>query len=108
MHLQTDWRGITSDKNCWKFNDNDQALSISRCHIALDRRSVANLAIWEPRSFKVTKLSSVRKETITTGLPISSLKALVHIACAKLKQDSSQGLNSLESVPAGVITRGML
>lgn len=28
---------------------------IARCHIALDRKILANLAIWEPRTFKVSR-----------------------------------------------------
>jgi len=59
---------------------------IARCHIALDRKTLANLAIWEPRTFK----------------------SLTQIASAKLKQDPIKGLNDVGPSPTGVITRGML
>jgi len=59
---------------------------MARCHIALDRKTLANLAIWEPRTFK----------------------SLTQIASAKLRQDPVKGLNDIGPVPTGVITRGML
>nr|CAG4652288.1 EOG090X0H9C [Triops cancriformis] len=61
---------------------------MSRCNIALDRKSLANLAVWEPRSFK----------------------ALNKVAITRLRGDPDlpKGLNNLGPAPAGVITRGML
>lgn len=59
---------------------------IARCNIALDRKTLANLAIWEPRTFK----------------------SLTEIASEKLKQDPPKGLNDLGPASAGVLTRGML
>nr|CAG4644422.1 EOG090X0H9C [Lepidurus arcticus] len=61
---------------------------MSRCNIALNRKSLANLAVWEPRSFK----------------------ALNKIAIARLRIDPElpKGLNDLGPAPVGVITRGML
>nr|CAG4636632.1 EOG090X0H9C [Eubosmina coregoni] len=57
---------------------------LARCHINLDRKNLANLAIWEPKTFK----------------------ALTKIASTKIKED---GLNSTPSdLTSGVITRGML
>ncbi len=54
---------------------------LTRCDILLDHKSVAELAVWEPRTFK----------------------SIVKIACARLKQDGLRILN-LEK-PEGVITR---
>nr|CAG4642161.1 EOG090X0H9C [Eurycercus lamellatus] len=62
------------------------ARGLARCHIALDRRIISDLAIWEPRTFK----------------------SLTQIATAKLKQDPVKGLNNIGLPPTGVITRGML
>nr|CAG4645226.1 EOG090X0H9C [Leptodora kindtii] len=59
---------------------------IARCHIALDRKILANLAIWEPRTFK----------------------SLTQIAHEKLRQDPPKGINDLGPAPKGIITRGML
>nr|CAG4635163.1 EOG090X0H9C [Alona affinis] len=63
------------------------ARGLARCCIALDRRTLANLSIWEPRTFK----------------------SLIQIASTKLKQDSVKGLDVSTTVPSvGVVTRGML
>nr|CAG4638826.1 EOG090X0H9C [Cyclestheria hislopi] len=59
---------------------------MARCNIVLDRKTLANLAIWEPRTFK----------------------SLVQIASAKLRQNPPKGLDNLGPPPTGVITRGML
>nr|CAG4648981.1 EOG090X0H9C [Polyphemus pediculus] len=59
---------------------------MARCHIALDRKILANLAVWEPRTFK----------------------SLTQIAAAKLRQEPVKGLENIGPSPAGVITRGML
>nr|CAG4650602.1 EOG090X0H9C [Sida crystallina] len=59
---------------------------MAKCNIALNHKTLANLAIWEPRTFQ----------------------SLTQIASAKLRQEPSKGLNDLKPPPAGVITRGML
>nr|CAG4638143.1 EOG090X0H9C [Chydorus sphaericus] len=59
---------------------------LTRCHLALDRRTISNLAIWEPRSFK----------------------SLLRVSLAALQQEQLSGVNSIEPPSAGVITRGML
>nr|CAG4643598.1 EOG090X0H9C [Ilyocryptus agilis] len=62
------------------------ARGLARCHIALNRQVISNLAVWEPRTFK----------------------SLVQIAAAKIQQDGVKGLNNFGPPPSGVITRGML
>ncbi|XP_001599029.1 39S ribosomal protein L20, mitochondrial [Nasonia vitripennis] len=57
---------------------------LTRCEILLDRKSLAELAVWEPRTFK----------------------SLVKIACARLKQDGLKILNLQKA--EGVITRGLI
>nr|CAG4637466.1 EOG090X0H9C [Ceriodaphnia reticulata] len=73
---------------CRELGSSYEALvsGMARCQIALDRRTLANLAIWEPRTFK----------------------SLTQIAAAKLRQDPVKGLNDIGPPPTGVITRGML
>nr|CAG4649804.1 EOG090X0H9C [Scapholeberis mucronata] len=61
-------------------------VGMARCRIALDKKTLANLAIWEPRTFK----------------------SLTQIAAAKLKEEPVKGLNNISPPPSGVITRGML
>lgn len=58
---------------------------LAKCNIFLNRKSLSDLAIWEPRSFK----------------------SLLDLATARSKAD---GLNSIRNLdpPAHVITRGML
>ncbi|KAK7074344.1 hypothetical protein SK128_004578 [Halocaridina rubra] len=51
--------------------------------VALDRKVLQNLAIWEPRSFRALAMLTRAKE-------------------------AEQGLNSLQGPPPGVVTRGML
>nr|CAG4641319.1 EOG090X0H9C [Eulimnadia texana] len=62
------------------------AAGLARCSISLSMKSLSNLAIWEPRTFK----------------------ALTQVASAKLRQDPPKGLADLGPPPKGVITRGML
>ncbi|EFX80472.1 50S ribosomal protein L20-like [Daphnia pulex] len=73
---------------CRELGSSYEALvrGMARCQIALDRKTLANLAIWEPRTFK----------------------SLTHIAAAKLQREPIKGLNDFSPPPAGVITRGML
>ncbi|KAK3860087.1 hypothetical protein Pcinc_033840 [Petrolisthes cinctipes] len=63
---------------------NDMYATMDQAGVALDRKILQNLAIWEPRSFRALALLT------------------------KAKQEE-EGLNSLDGpVPAGVVTRGML
>nr|CAG4651448.1 EOG090X0H9C [Simocephalus serrulatus] len=73
---------------CTELGSSYEALvrGMARCQIALDKRVLSDLAIWEPRTFK----------------------SLTQIAAAKLRQDPVKGLNDIGPPPAGVITRGML
>ncbi|KAJ4432972.1 large ribosomal subunit protein bL20m [Periplaneta americana] len=59
---------------------------LARCNILLNRKVLADLAIWEPRTFK-------------------SLAKLAH---ARVSQDGLAGVSELGEPPSGVITRGML
>ncbi|XP_020285169.1 39S ribosomal protein L20, mitochondrial [Pseudomyrmex gracilis] len=58
---------------------------LGRCNIFLNRKSLADLAIWEPRSFK----------------------ALTDIACARAKQDHFRSVANVE-VPKNVFVRGLI
>ncbi|XP_063224213.1 large ribosomal subunit protein bL20m [Bacillus rossius redtenbacheri] len=62
------------------------AEGLSRCNILLNRKSLSDLAIWEPRSFK----------------------ALASLAWSRVAQDGLAKARDLDEPPAGVITRGML
>lgn len=66
---------------------NFQALreGLARCSIFLNRKSLADLAIWEPRSFK----------------------ALTDIATARAKQDHLKSAVNVE-IPKSVIVRGLI
>jgi large subunit ribosomal protein L20 len=57
---------------------------LARCNILLNRKSLADLAIWEPRSFK----------------------AITDIACARANQDHFKTKNI--QVPKSVIVRGLI
>ncbi|EZA53339.1 hypothetical protein DMN91_005351 [Ooceraea biroi] len=59
--------------------------ALIRCNIFLNRKTLTDLAIWEPRSFK----------------------SITDIACARAKQDHLKGVARGE-VPKGVIVRGMI
>lgn len=59
--------------------------ALTRCNILLNRKSLSDLAIWEPRSFE----------------------SIAKIAQARIKQDGLRGASNLE-YPSGVITRGMI
>ncbi|KAJ8666858.1 hypothetical protein QAD02_008520 [Eretmocerus hayati] len=59
---------------------------LTRCEIHLDRRSLSDLAIWEPRTFK----------------------SLITIACARLKQDGLSYFLKQRQEPSGIITRGLI
>nr|CAG4648358.1 EOG090X0H9C [Moina brachiata] len=76
------------EAGCRELGSSYEALvrGLGRCRIALDRKSLSNLAIWEPRTFK----------------------SLTQVAAARLRQEPIQGLNDISPPPAGVITRGML
>ncbi|XP_057375990.1 large ribosomal subunit protein bL20-like [Daphnia carinata] len=73
---------------CRELGSSYEALvrGMARCQIALDKKTLANLAIWEPRTFK----------------------SLTQIAAAKLRQEPIKGLNDISPPPPGVMTRGML
>nr|CAG4647522.1 EOG090X0H9C [Megafenestra aurita] len=73
---------------CTELGSSYEALvrGMARCRIALDKKSLSDLAIWEPRTFK----------------------SLTQIAAAKLRQEPIKGLNDIGPPPTGVITRGML
>ncbi|XP_018398014.1 PREDICTED: 39S ribosomal protein L20, mitochondrial [Cyphomyrmex costatus] len=58
---------------------------LSRCNILLNRKSLADLAIWEPRSFKV----------------------ITDIACARAKQDHLKTNLNIQ-VPKSVIVKGYI
>ncbi|XP_011155369.1 39S ribosomal protein L20, mitochondrial [Solenopsis invicta] len=58
---------------------------LARCNILLNRKSLADLAIWEPRSFK----------------------AITDIACARAKQDHFKTTMNIQ-VPKSVIVRGLI
>lgn len=58
---------------------------LARCSILLNRKSLADLAIWEPRSFKT----------------------LTEIATARAKQDNFRSAANVE-VPKSVIVRGLI
>jgi len=58
---------------------------LSRCNILLNRKVLADLSIWEPRSFK----------------------ALTDIACARAKQDHLKSVADNE-VPESVFVRGLI
>ncbi|KAJ9594197.1 hypothetical protein L9F63_014357 [Diploptera punctata] len=59
---------------------------LARNDIQINRKVLADLAIWEPRTFK----------------------SLVKIAHTRVAQDGLEGATELGEPPAGVITRGML
>ncbi|CAL1681430.1 unnamed protein product [Lasius platythorax] len=58
---------------------------LSRCNILLNRKVLADLSIWEPRSFK----------------------ALTDIACARAKQDHLKSVADNE-LPESVFVRGLI
>jgi len=58
---------------------------LTRCNILLNRKSLTDLAIWEPRSFK----------------------AITDIACARAKQDHFKSTANTQ-VPKSVIVRGLI
>ncbi|XP_071578724.1 large ribosomal subunit protein bL20m [Temnothorax nylanderi] len=58
---------------------------LTRCNILLNRKSLADLAIWEPRSFK----------------------AITDISCARAKQDHFKATTNVQ-VPKSVIVRGLI
>jgi len=58
---------------------------LTRCNVLLNRKSLADLAIWEPRSFK----------------------AITDIACARVKQDRLKTTMNIQ-VPRSVIVRGLI
>ncbi|KYQ46532.1 39S ribosomal protein L20, mitochondrial [Trachymyrmex zeteki] len=58
---------------------------LTRCNILLNRKSLTDLAIWEPRSFK----------------------AITDIACARAKQDHLKTKLNIQ-VPKSVISRGLI
>ena len=58
---------------------------LTRCNILLNRKSLTDLAIWEPRSFK----------------------AITDIACARAKQDHFKTKLNIQ-VPKNVIVRGLI
>lgn len=58
---------------------------LTRCNILLNRKSLADLAIWEPRSFK----------------------AITDVACARAKQDHLKATMNIQ-VPKSVIVRGLI
>ncbi|XP_067006163.2 large ribosomal subunit protein bL20m [Anabrus simplex] len=60
--------------------------SLVRSNILLNRRTLSDLSIWEPRSFK----------------------ALTKLAWSRASKDGLAGVSELGDVPDGVITRGML
>ncbi|KAF2898804.1 hypothetical protein ILUMI_07368 [Ignelater luminosus] len=65
-------------------NFNDLREGLLRCNIMLNRKTLADLAAWEPYSFK----------------------ALTDIAKQKTKEDGFGSVKDLQA-PVGVITRGM-
>ncbi|XP_032679568.1 39S ribosomal protein L20, mitochondrial [Odontomachus brunneus] len=58
---------------------------LTRCNILLNRKVLADLAIWEPRSFK----------------------SLTDIACARAKQDHFTATSNIET-PKNVFVRGLI
>ncbi|XP_012064169.1 PREDICTED: 39S ribosomal protein L20, mitochondrial [Atta cephalotes] len=58
---------------------------LTRCNILLNRKSLTDLAIWEPRSFK----------------------AITDIACTRAKQDHVKTKLNIQ-VPKNVIVRGLI
>jgi len=58
---------------------------LTRCNILLNRKSLADLAIWEPRSFK----------------------AITDIACTRAKQDNLRTTVDVQ-VPKNVIVRNLI
>lgn len=56
---------------------------LTRCNIFLNRRCLADLAIWEPRTFK----------------------SLIDISIARSKQDGLKRVENIE-MPSHIITRG--
>lgn len=58
---------------------------LARCNILLNRKVLADLSIWEPRSFK----------------------ALTDIACTRAKQDHLNTIRNIE-VPKNVFVRGLI
>ncbi|EFN66402.1 39S ribosomal protein L20, mitochondrial [Camponotus floridanus] len=58
---------------------------LARCNILLNRKVLADLSIWEPRSFK----------------------ALTDIACTRAKQDHLKTVHNIE-VPKNVFVRGLI
>lgn len=58
---------------------------LTRCNILLNRKVLADLSIWEPRSFK----------------------ALTDIACARAKQDHIKYVANNE-VPKNIFVRGLI
>lgn len=58
---------------------------LTRCNILLNRKVLADLAIWEPRSFK----------------------SLTDIACARAKQDHLRRMPYVE-VPKSIFVRGLI
>ncbi|XP_046989627.1 39S ribosomal protein L20, mitochondrial [Schistocerca americana] len=60
--------------------------ALARMNILLNRKTLADLAVWEPRTFK----------------------SLVNLSWKKASEDGLAGVADLGSPPPGVITRGML
>ncbi|XP_012533799.1 39S ribosomal protein L20, mitochondrial [Monomorium pharaonis] len=58
---------------------------LTRCNILLNRKSLADLAIWEPRTFK----------------------AITDIACARIKQDNFKTTMNIQ-VSKSIIVRGLI
>lgn len=66
---------------------NSVIANLAECDVAINRKTLADLAIWEPRTFE----------------------CLVSVALTKaFEKPYDRGLNALDEPPKGVITRGML
>jgi len=60
--------------------------SLTKCGLELNRKSLSDMALYEPRSFK----------------------SLVDLAKAKFKEEGDSEIQRNTKVPDGIVTRGML
>jgi hypothetical protein len=74
--------------------------SLSRHNIFLNRKSLSNLAIWEPRSFKVSPCHKCKKE-LKSNKKIC-LQSIVNLAWCTAFQEKIKGVEQLAPPPTNV------
>jgi len=89
---------------------------LDRTRVFLSKRSLSDLAIWEPRSFKVSVTKSpdipVKIDLVPYITPTHTFsffqQAICHLGWKRAAEEGINGVRDLGDVPKGVITRGML